>query len=349
MPLTHFDIHNAKPSTRPYKTADSGGLYLLVQPSGSKLWRLKYHFLGTERSLSIGPYPIVSLADARAKRDEAKKLIAAGTDPSVRKKLDRIAAVTASRNTFGLVAAEFLANQKATGAASATHAKNKWLLEDLAAPISGRPVAEITPAELLDLLKRVEKSGRRETARRLRGIIGSVFRLAIVTLRATTDPTYALRGALLRPNTKSRAAITDEAEFGGLLRSIDAFDGWPTLGAALKFSALTFARPGEVRGAKRSEIDRNRAVWRIAAERTKTRKPHDVPLSRQALAVLEDVWMLSESCELVFPSIRSNTRPLSENAFNSALSTNSTCRRLFRAWRTVASGSGHSSPSSSHR
>jgi len=168
-------------------------------------------------------------------------------------------------------------------------------------------------------LKRVEKSGRRETAHRLRGIIGSVFRLAIVSLRAPTDPTFALRRALLRPNAKSRAVIIDEAQFGGLLRSIDAFEGWPTLGAALKSSALTFARPGEVRGAKRSEIDFDKAVWRIAAERTKTRKPHDVPLSRQSITILRQVWPLSESCELVFASIRSNQRPLSENVFNSAL------------------------------
>lgn len=149
--------------------------------------------------------------------------------------------------------------------------------------------------------------------------MGTVFRLAVVTLRAPSDPTYALQGALLKANTKPRAAITDEKKFGGLLRAIDQFDGWPTIKAALKFSALTFARPGEVRGVVRLEINFDKAVWRIAAERTKMRRPHDVPLSRQALAVLTDVWPMSEHCELIFPSIRSNQRPLSENAFNSAL------------------------------
>ncbi len=319
MSLTHFDIQNAKPEAKPYKLADGGGLFLLIQPNGSKLWRLKYRHLGTERSLSFGPYPVVSLADARTKRDEAKKLIGDGVDPAVRKKLNRIAAETAARNTFGLVAGEFLSNLEANGAAPSTMAKNKWLLEDLAAPLANRPIAEITAAEILDLLKRVEKSGRRETARRLRGVMGTVFRLAVVTLRAPNDPTYALQGALLRANTKPRAAITDEKNFGGLLRAIDQYDGWPTIKAALKFCALTFARPGEVRGATRSEINFEKSVWRIAAERTKMRRPHDVPLSRQALAVLADVWPLSESCELIFPSIRSNRRPLSENAFNSAL------------------------------
>ena len=319
MPLSHFDIQNAKSEAKSYKLADGGGLFLLVQPNGSKLWRLKYRHLGTERALSFGPYPAVSLAEARTKRDEAKKLIADGVDPSVRKKLARIAAETAARNTFGLVASEFLSNLDANGAARSTMAKNKWLLEDLAAPLANRPIAEITAAEILDLLKRIEKTGRRETARRLRGVMGTVFRLAVVTLRAPSDPTYALQGALLRANTKPRAAITDERQFGGLLRAIDGYDGWPTIKAALKFSALTFARPGEVRGATRSEINFDKAIWRIAAERTKMRRPHDVPLSRQALAALVDIWPMSEHCELVFPSIRSNQRPLSENAFNSAL------------------------------
>ena len=153
----------------------------------------------------------------------------------------------------------------------------------------------------------------------MRGTIGSVFRLAVVTLRANHDPTIALQGALLAPKTKPRAAITDERAFGGLLRSIDEFDGWPSIRAALQFSALTFARPGEVRGAKRSEINFEKSMWRISPERTKMRRVHDIPLSRQALAVLEDIWSLSDLGELIFPSLRTHTRSLSDNAFNSAL------------------------------
>jgi integrase len=319
MPLSHFEIRNAKSSAKPYKLADSGGLFLLIQPNGSKLWRLKYRHHGVERSLSFGAYPTVSLADARAKRDDAKKLISEGIDPAVRRKLDRIASETAARNTFGLIVAEFLSNHESNGASPATLAKNKWLLEDLAKPLKNHPITEITPAEILDLLKRIERSGRRETARRLRGIMGAVFRLAVVTLRATNDPTQALQGALLRPNTKPRAAIIDEQEFGELLRAIDGFDGWPTIKAALKFAALTFARPGEVRGAKRAEINFEKAIWRIPAERMKTRRPHDVPLSRQAVELLTEIWPLSENSELIFPSIRSTTKLLSENALNSAL------------------------------
>ena len=319
MPLTHFDIRNTKPAAKPFKISDGGGLFLLVQPHGAMLWRLKYSFLGKERTLSFGAYPIVSLADAREKRDAAKKLLANGKDPSTEKRIERLAMESAARNTFGLIAAEYIENLETSGKAGITVEKNRWLLLDLAKSLANRPIAEITSAELLDLLKRVEKSGRRETARRLRGVIGSVFRLAIVTLRATSDPTFALKGALVPPNVKPRSAITDEKQLGGFLRAIDEFDGWPTLRAALKFCALTFARPGEVRGATRSEVNFEKSVWRIAPERTKMRRPHDVPLSRQAIEVLREIWPASEFGELIFPSLISYKKPLSENAFNSAL------------------------------
>jgi integrase len=318
MHLSHFAITKAKPKDKSYKLSDGAGLYLLIEPSGSKLWRFRYRFGGRENMLTFGPYPAVSLGDAREKRDAARKLLAAGVDPSEKRKQDKREAAIQNANTFGAVADEVLANKEANEASGSTMDKNRWLLKDLAAPLSDRPIAEITAAEILQLLKRIEKSGRRETARRLRGAIGSVFRYAIVTLRATSDPTLALQGALLAPKVNHRAAITDEKALGGLLRSIDGYDGWPTLKAALQFTALTFARPGEVRGAVRKEFGFDKAVWRIAPERMKMRRPHEVPLSRQAIAVLEDIWPLSEYGELVFPSIRSNRKPLSENAFNSA-------------------------------
>jgi integrase len=319
MALTFFELKAVAAKDKPYKLSDGDGLYLLVQPNGHKFWRFRYRFAGIEKMLALGPFPAVSLADARAKRDEARKRLVEGVDPSVQKKLDRIAGETAARNTFGLIVEEFLANLEANGAAPSTMSKNKWLLEDLAKPLANRPIAEITAAEILDLLKRIEKSGRRETARRLRGVMGSVFRLAVVTLRATTDPTYALQGALLRANSKPRAAITEERKFGALLRAIDDYDGWPTIKEALKFLSLTFARPGEVRGARREEILFDKSTWRIPGERTKTRRPHDVPLSRQALDVIHDMWPLSDDGDLLFPSIRSASKPLSENALNAAL------------------------------
>lgn len=319
MALSPFAITAARPKERPFKLADGDGLHLMVQPSGSKLWRFRYRFAGVEKMLALGTYPATTLAEARAKRDDARKLIEAGSDPSVQKKLTRLAAEAASRNTFKSIAAEHVANLKDNGASPVTAEKHRWLLEDVAASIANRPITDITSAELLELLKRVEKSGRRETAKRLRATMSTVFRLAIVTLRAANDPTVALKGALLRPNVQHRAAITDEKQFGALLRALDEFDGWPTISAAMNYMALTCARPGEVRQARRSEINFEKAIWRIPAERTKMRRQHDVPLSRQAIAVLRDMWSLSDHSELIFPSIRSNRKPLSENAMNSAL------------------------------
>lgn len=304
---------------RPYKLADGGGLHLLVQPNGKKLWRFRYRFAGRENMLALGVFPTTPIAEARSKRDHAKKLLDGGTDPAAQRRLDKIAAVTSAHNTFGAVAAEYLANMKANGAAESTLNKNRWLLEDLAAPLAGRPVAEIHPAEILHLLKRIEKSGRRETARRLRGTMGTVFRYAIVTLRASADPTLALHRALLRPNVQHRAAITDETQLGRLMVSIDEYDGWPTIRSALLLLALTMTRPGDVRGMRRSEINFEKAIWSVPAERMKMRRPHDVPLSKQALTVLKDIWPLSEHGDLVLPSIRATRKPLSENALNSAL------------------------------
>ncbi len=319
MPLTQFAIVNAAPTTKPYRLPDGDCLSLLISPNGSKLWRLRYHFGGRENMMTLGAFPTVSLSEARRKRDDAKRLLAAGISPSDQKKADKLAAATVARNTFGLIAAEYISNLEANKAAETTLSKNRWLLEVLAAPVANRPISQITAAELLALLKRIEKSGRRESAKRLRGVMGAVFRYAIVTLRATNDPTAALRGALLRPIVNHRAAITDEAQVGALLRSIDEFDGWPTLRAALLLTALTMARPGDIRGMRRSEVNFEKSLWRIPAERMKMRRPHDVPLSTQAVAILKDVWSLSDHGDLVLPAIRSSHRMLSENAMNSAL------------------------------
>jgi integrase len=319
MALTQFAITKALPKDKPYKLADGGGLHLLVRPNGSKLWQLRYRFNGQENTLGIGAFPAVTLASARTKREETRAVIASGLNPSVKRKLDKIAAATAARNTFGDIAEEHLENMVANGIAATTMKKNRWMLQQLCSPLSKRPISDITAAEILDLLKKIEKSGRRETATSLREKIGSVFRYAVVTLRAPMDPTYALKGALLRPKVTHRPAIVDEQKLGALMQSIDEYDGWPTLRAALQLIALTMTRPGELRGMKRNEISFDNAIWRIPAERMKMRRPHDVPLSTQALKVIKDIWPLSENGELVLPSIRSLSRPLSENAMNSAL------------------------------
>lgn len=317
--LTQLAITAAKPKATSYKLTDGNGLHLLIKTGGSKLWRFRYQFGGKEKMISFGAYPDVTLAAARTRRDDARKLIADGKDPSQERRGDKLAAVLASKNTFGVVAAEYIEKLTKEGSAPSTVSKNKWMLEDLAASLSKRPVADITAFEILELLKRIEKSGRRDTARRLRGTIGTVFRYAVVTQRATADPTYALRGALLRPDVQHRAAITDEAKLGALMVNIDQYDGWPTLRAALQLLALTMTRPGDVRHMRKSEIVFPKALWRIPAERMKMRRPHDVPLSKQALKVIREMWDVTQGSGLLLPSIRSSIKPLSENAMNSAL------------------------------
>jgi integrase len=308
----------AKPRDKPYKLTDGNGLHLLVNPNGSKLWRFRYRFAGKQLMLSLGPFPEVSLATARQKRDEARRLLTEGTNPSQQRRHDRIKAQTAARNTFGAIAGELISKLQDEGKAPATIDKQKWFLEDLASDLASRPIAEITAAEILVVLRKVERQGHKETARRLRGAIGRVYRYAIATLRAENDPTYALRGALTSPIVTNRAAITDEAKLGHLLKKIDAYDGrWPTLKTALKFLVLTMARPCEVRFLRKSEVNFIKHTWTVPAERMKMRRPHEVPLSNQALVLLQSVW--EDADGLIFPSLHCKTRPLSENAFNSAL------------------------------
>jgi integrase len=267
--------------------------------------------------LSLGSFPEVSLASARTKRDDARKLLAEGKDPSKERKENKLKSATAAQNTFGLIAKELIAKLEAEGKSPATLAKQKWFLEDLASELTKRPITEITPAEVLVILRKAEQRGRRETARRLRGAIGRVFRYGIATIRANNDPTFALRGALAQPVVTPRAAITDEVKLGALMASIDEYDGWPTIRASLQFVALTMARPGEVRFMRKSEVNFIKKIWSIPAERMKMRRPHDVPLSNQALDVLRSVWEAADS--FVFPSLRSTKKSLSENALNSAL------------------------------
>lgn len=317
--LTQAEVMRAAPREKQYKLSDGNGLTLLVTPSGSKLWRFRYHFENVEKMLSLGSYPAVSLVDAREQRDAARKMLRSGKDPSEARATEKVQGELAAENTFELMAKEYLAVLEEQGSAPATMEKNKWLLLDLASPLHKKPVTKVTSADILQLIKAVEKSGRRDTARRLRGVIGSVFRYAIVNLKAENDPTYALRGSLRRFKVKHRPAVTDETELGGLLVCIDEYDGWPTLRAALLFSSLVMVRPIEVRLMKRSEVNWPKAVWKIPAERMKMRRDFEVPLSKQALNVLRNVWELSEGEGLVFPSIRSRSKPLSENALNSAL------------------------------
>ena len=304
MALSEFRISKAKPQEKPYKLADGGGLFLLVKPNGSKLWRQKYRHLGKERLLSHGNFPEVTLAQARQKREEARAMLSDGQDPGVEKKLAKITAETQARTTFKLIAEEYIEACEERDLSPATMKKKRWFLLDLASPLHNRPINEITPAELLYLLKSIEKSGRRETAKKLRGAISAVFHLAVVTMRAEGDPSFTLKDALIPPRVLSRAAITDEAKFGELLRDMEAYTGWRICMEAMKFQILTMTRPGEVRGAKKQEFDPSKRIWTIPVERTKMRREHQVPLSDQALQIVQDNWPEIEGVELIFDVAR---------------------------------------------
>lgn len=319
MALSDVKIRKAEIRDKPYKLSDGGGLFVLVKPNGSKIWQQKYRHFGKERLLSHGLYPDVTLAQARKKRDEARAQIANGDDPAVQKRLNQIEAETQSRRTFRLVAEEYLQMARDRELAETTLRKKVWHVETLAGPLHNRPINEITSAEILHLLKKVEASGRRETAKKLRGTLSGIFRLAVVTLRADNDPTHAIKGALLPVKVTNRAAITDEATFGQFLRDLDAYTGAGVIKDALLFQILTMARPGEVRGAKQSEFNIEQKTWSIPADRTKMRRDHIVPLSNQALDLVKRNWINIEGIELIFPSLNSNRKWLSENAFNSAI------------------------------
>lgn len=280
---------------------------------------MDYRFLGKRKTLSIGAYPTISLADARIQRECARSLLANGKDPSVEKKANKRAALVSSTNTFGAIADEHLLKLTKDGRAGATLAKNTWMMKQLAAPLANRPITEVTASEVLDVLRPIERSGRVESALATRAAIGRVFRYAIATARADNDPTFALRGALQRHVPTSHPAITDKTELGGLLRALDGYRGWPSLAAALQIQALCFARPGETRTMEWSELDLENAKWVIPAEKTKMRKAHEVPLSIQALEQITDMRALRENGKFVFPSMMSGKKLLSENSMNSVI------------------------------
>ena len=319
MRLSDLKIRKLKQSSKPVRLSDGWGLYLLVRPNGSKAWQYRYQFLGKEKVLTIGSYPLVSLAAARQKRNEAKQLLADGIDPSVQKQLDRIDSQTRARITFKAVADEYYQSLIDRELAPATLRKKRWQIDGLAKPLHNRPIDQITAAELLHLLKPIERSGRRETTKKLRATISAIFRLAMVTQRAQADPSAALKDALVPPKVRGRAAITNDKEFGELLRRLDEYTGWPVIQAAMKFQILTCTRPGETRGAKKQEFDLEARVWTIPAERMKMRREHKVPLSHQALKIVSEYWPETEAIELIFPSLLSNRKWLSENAFNTVL------------------------------
>jgi integrase len=320
MPLTALAVKQAKPKEKDYKLSDGGGMYLLVTKKGGKYWRLKYRFAGKEKVLALGVYPTITLEKAREERQKAKKMLP-HTDPSSDKRKIKASNLEAAENNFELVAREWF-NNHMTGKSESHRVRTLRLLKnDLFPSLGKRPVDDISPPELLRVLRRVENRGAVDTAHRAQQTAGQVFRYAIATGRAERDPSADLRGALKVHIKKHHAAITEPKELGKLLLAIDAYSGTPVVRAALKLSPLLFVRPKELRHMEWTEIDWDQGLWQIPADKMKMKEPHIVPLSRQAIIVLEEISSITGRGKYVFPSGRGASRPLSENGVRVALRT----------------------------
>ncbi len=326
MPLTDSACRNAKPDAKPKRFTDGGGMYLEVMPNGSKYWRLKYRFGGKEKRLALGVYPEVSLKEARARRDEARRQLSASIDPGLAKKAAKIA--LAGGESFGAIAIEWMAQTQAKRVATTNKTIKDRLEGDILPWLGSRPIKDIKAPELLAVLRRVEARGSLIVAKRLRQIAGQIFRYAVATGRAERDPTGDLRGALKSPGAeRHHAALTKPSDVGDLMRAIDGYQGHLVTRCALQLSPLLFVRPGELRAAEWDEFDLHACEWRIPAPKMKMRQAHIVPLSMQAVEILRELLPLTgngipakpDAPRFVFPGARSRTRPMSNNTVNAAL------------------------------
>jgi integrase len=318
--LTDTAIRKAKPANKPRRLFDGGGLYLEVAPSGGKWWRLKYRHGGKEKRLSLGTYPDTGLADARDKRDAARKLLAADVDPAQQRKAEKAASGERAANSFEVVAREWHAKQSAAKWSDSHGSRIMLRLQNDVFPwLGSRPVAEITGPELLGMLNRIANRGAVESAHRVLQNCGQVFRYAIATARAERNVAANLRGALPPVKPTHHAAITDPDNIGGLLRAMDGYNGSIVTRCALQLAPLLFVRPGELRHAEWAEIDLDAAQWNIPGDKMKMGEPHLVPLPAQAVAILRELHALTGSGRYCFPSARGRQRPMSNNAVNAAL------------------------------
>ena len=317
-PLSEVKIRTTKPGKNPYKLFDGGGLFLLVTPSGGKLWNFKYRFDNKEKKLALGPYPEISLLDARQRRDEARRQIAHNIDPGAVRKAQK-QAKTEEIETFEVIGREWYTKFTQTWTPGHATTIMSRLERDLFPWIGNYPINQIKAPELLATLRRVESRGALESAHRIRTIAGQVFRYAIATGRAERDPAADLKGALPQPNKKHFAAITDSKEVAPLLRALDGYQGHFIVKCALKLAPMLFVRPGELRNAEWVEIDLDEAIWNIPAHKMKMKQAHMVPLCHQAVEILMQLKELTGASQYVFPSGRSFARPMSNNAVNAAL------------------------------
>lgn len=313
--LTDNAIRSAKPREKPYKLSDERGLFLLVTPAGGRWWRLKFRVAGKEKLLSLGVYPYVTLKSARELRDDARRELAGGVDPSAKRKAEKVA----EADSFEAVAREWFAKFSANWAGTHSEKIIRRLEADIFPWLGSRSVGQITAPELLTCVRRIEGRGALDTAHRALQNCGQIFRYAVATNRAERNPAADLRGALPPVNGGHFASITDPMAIGALLRDIDGYQGTFVGRCALRLVPFVFVRPGELRKAEWSEFDLDKTEWRIPAERMKARVMHIVPLSTQAVEILRELHPLTGSGRYVFPSLRTAERPMSENTINGAL------------------------------
>lgn len=317
--LTHIRIASAKAAPKPYTLSDADGLLLVLQPNGSKLWRFRYRYLGRQKTLYMGSWPDVPLAEARVGRDEARRQVAAGLDPAQLKVATRNAAKTAAAHTFRAIAEEWYQKCVDEELAPITLRKIRWLLDIAHKTLATKPVTEITPPDCLGVLRKLEGTGRRESARRMRSVLGRVFRYAIHTGRLGQNPAGDLRGAIATPIVTHIAAISKANEAGALMRRIEGYQGHAVTVFALRISPHVFVRPGELRRWEWAEIDWENAFWDIPPEKMKRRIPLRVPLSTQVQAMILELWEITGGGKYLFPSFRTSLRSMSENTINAAL------------------------------
>ncbi|MCB1743606.1 MAG: integrase arm-type DNA-binding domain-containing protein [Gammaproteobacteria bacterium] len=319
MPLTNAAVHSCKPSDKTRKLFDGGGLYLEVSPKGHKWWRWKYRFANKEKRLSFGVYPAVSLKDARAKRDEARRVLASGADPAAQRKAQRAALEDRSANRFEVVAREWFEQRRGNWAESHAVRTIRLLERDIFPWIGRLPVAEVNAPKLLEVVRRIEQRGAAHTSHRALQVCGQVFRYAVATARAERDPSGDLRGALPPVKVEHFPSITEPSKLANVLRAFDGYQGTPVVRCALRLAPLLFVRPGELRHAEWAEINTDAAEWRFTV--TKTRTLHIVPLARQAIHLLRELEPITGGGRYVFPSARSprGDRPMSDNAILAAM------------------------------
>jgi len=319
MALTDIKARQAKPQEKIYRITDEQGLYLEVHPSGSKYWRHKYRFAGKEKRISHGVYPEVSLAQARAARDEARRLLREGVDPSQFRKTTKQTQAREASNTFSALAAEWFEKQRPTWAASTASKRQGLIKNDLNPWLGSTPITDIDTHDLLGVLQRIEDRGAIDTAHNARQVLNQIFRYAKQTRRIEENPATDLAGAIRPKATKHRPAIIDPVQLGKLLADIDRYNGTHVVRCLLKLCPLLFQRPGEMIAMQWAEIDWEAAVWRIPADKMKMGIAHDVPLSEQAIAILRDLERRTGHRPYVFPNARNPRSHASPATINSAL------------------------------